>query len=50
MKNITVLIPIHKISEDYKEMLNKALESVEDFHNDVKVSLVCPAEVKKRVN
>ena len=49
MKNITVLIPIHKISEDYKEMLNKALESVEDFHNDVKVSLVCPAEVKKEL-
>jgi len=49
MKNITVLIPIHKISEDYKEMLNKALESVEDFHNDVKVLLVCPAEVKKEL-
>jgi hypothetical protein len=49
MKNITVLIPIHKISEDYKEMLNKALESVEDFHNDVKVSLICPAEVKKEL-
>ena len=49
MKNITVLIPIHKISEDYKEMLNKALESVEDFHNDVKVSLVCPAEIKKEL-
>jgi hypothetical protein len=49
MKNITVLIPIHKISEDYMEMLNKALESVEDFHNDVKVSLVCPEEVKKEL-
>jgi len=49
MKNITVLIPIHKINEDYKEMLNKALESVEDFHNDVKVSLVCPSEVKKEL-
>jgi len=49
MKNITVLIPIHKISEDYKEMLNKALESVEDFHNDVKVSLICPTEVKKEL-
>jgi hypothetical protein len=49
MKNITVLIPIHKISEDYKEMLNKALESVEDFHNDVKVSLICPKEVKNEL-
>ena len=49
MKNITVLIPIHKISEDYKEMLNNALESVEDFHNDVKVSIICPNEVKKEL-
>lgn len=49
MKNITVLIPIHKISEDYKEMLNKALESVEDFHNDVKVSVICPNEVKSEL-
>ena len=49
MKNITVLIPIHKISEDYKEMLNNALESVEDFHNDVKVSVICPNEVKKEL-
>jgi hypothetical protein len=49
MKNITVLIPIHKISEDYKEMLNNALESVEDFHNDVKVSVICPNDVKKEL-
>ena len=49
MKNITVLIPIHKISEDYKEMLNNALESVEDFHNNVKVSVICPNEVKKEL-
>jgi hypothetical protein len=28
-------------------MLNNALSSVEDFHNDVKVSIVCPTSLKK---
>jgi hypothetical protein len=47
MKNITVILPIHTLSDDYKEMLNNALSSVEDFHNDVKVSIVCPTSLKK---
>ena len=49
MKNITVILPIHTLSDDYKEMLNNALSSVEDFHNDVKVSIVCPTELKKEL-
>ena len=47
MKNITVILPVHKLDGDYKEMLNKAIESTEDFHNDVKISIVCPENVKK---
>jgi hypothetical protein len=49
MKNITVILPIHKIDGDYKEMLNKAIESTEYFHNDVKVSIVCPENIKKEL-
>lgn len=49
MKNITVILPVHKIDGDYKEMLNKAIESTEDFHNDVKVSIVCPEKIKKEL-
>jgi hypothetical protein len=49
MKNITVILPIHTLSDDYKEMLNNALSSVEDFHNDVKVSIVCPTSLKKEL-
>jgi hypothetical protein len=49
MKNITVILPVHKLDEDYKEMLNKAIESTEDFHNDVKISIVCPENVKKEL-
>jgi hypothetical protein len=41
-KNITILLPIHKIDEDYKEMLKNAISSVEPFHNDVIVSIICP--------
>jgi hypothetical protein len=50
MKNITVILPVHKIDGDYKEMLNKAIESTEDFHNDVKVSIVCPEKIKKELS
>jgi hypothetical protein len=49
MKNITVILPIHTLSDDYKEMLNNALSSIEDFHNDVKVSIVCPTSLKKEL-
>ena len=49
MKNITVILPIHTLSDDYKEMLNNALSSVEDFHNDVKVSIICPTSLKKEI-
>ena len=37
MKNITVILPLHKLDDDYKVMLDNALSSIEDFHNDVKV-------------
>ena len=47
MKNITVIIPVHKLDDVYKEMLSNAIASVEDFHNDVKVSIVSPTSIKK---
>jgi hypothetical protein len=46
-KDITVLIPVHRIDGDYREMLINALSSVEPFHNDVVVSIICPTSVKK---
>lgn len=49
MKNITVIIPVHKIDNEYKEMLNNSLSSVENFHNDVSVLIVCPKNVKKEL-
>lgn len=49
MKNITVILPVHTIDNEYDLMLKNSLGSVEDFHNDVKVLIVCPKTIKKDV-
>jgi hypothetical protein len=46
MKNITVILPIHKLDDDYKVMLNNSISSVEPFYNDVKLLIVCPNVIK----
>jgi hypothetical protein len=46
-KNITIILPVHTIEGDYSEMLKMAVSSVEDFHNDVKLMVVCPTSIKK---
>jgi GT2 family glycosyltransferase len=50
MKNITIILPVHSVNDEYELMLKNALGSVEDFHNDVKVSIVCPKSIKKDVD
>lgn len=47
MKDITVILPIHKINEDYLFMLENAVKSVEPFHQDVKLDIICPPDVEK---
>lgn len=47
MKDITVILPIHKINEDYLFMLENAVKSVEAFHQDVKLDIVCPPDIEK---
>lgn len=49
MKNITILIPIHSTSEENSLMFQSALGSVENFHNDVKVLVICPSNIKKDI-
>jgi hypothetical protein len=49
MKNISIILPVHTIENEYEEMLKNALSSVEPFHNDVKVLIVCPSDVKKKL-
>jgi hypothetical protein len=50
MKNITIIVPVHTVEGDYREMLTNALSSVENFHNDVKVSIICPPSVKNELS
>ena len=49
MKKITIILPIHKIDSDYKEMLSNAISSIEDFHNDIILSIVCPSKLKEEL-
>ena len=50
MKKYSVILPIHEINDDYKIMLNNAISSVEDFHNDVVLIIVCPPNVKNEIS
>lgn len=47
MKNITIVLPVHKLSDDYKLMLENAVSSVKEFHNDVVLLVVAPKKLKK---
>jgi hypothetical protein len=49
MKNITILLPIHQIGEDDPIMLANALTSIEDFYNDIKLTIICPSNIKKEL-
>ena len=48
MKKITILLPIYKLDEDETKMLANALTSIEDFYNDVKLTIICPPEINTR--
>jgi hypothetical protein len=49
MKNITILLPIHKLDDDYSQMLDNFMTSINDFHNDVKLMIICPKDVKTKL-
>lgn len=50
MKKITVILPVHKVDDTYKEMLFYSVESVKQFYNDVKLLIVAPDSLKKELN
>ena len=49
MKNITIILPVHRIEDSYRVMLDNAIKSVEQFHEDVKLMIVCPPSVKSEL-
>jgi glycosyltransferase involved in cell wall biosynthesis len=46
MKNITIILPVHKLDDDYNLMLQNAVESAKEFYNDVKLMIVAPTTLK----
>jgi len=50
MKKITIILPIYKLEDEDVVMLNNALSSVENFHNDVKVMIVSPIGLKPKLD
>lgn len=50
MKNITVILPVHKWDDDYKMMFENAVESVEEFYNDVKLMIVTNESISSQLN
>lgn len=50
MKNITVILPVHKLDEAYSLMLQNAVNSVENFYNDITLMIVCPSAIKKEID
>jgi len=46
MKNITVILPVHRIEDSYRVMLDNSIKSVEQFYEDVKLMIVCPPSIK----
>mgnify|MGYP000072533479 CR=1 FL=1 len=49
MKNITVILPIHKWDEEYSAMYENSVKSVEQFYNDVKLIVVGPTNVTSKI-
>jgi hypothetical protein len=49
MKNISIILPLHKFNDDYHKMLQNAIHSIDDFHNDVKLILVCVDDIRNDI-
>ena len=42
---MTVILPVHRIEDSYRVMLDNSIKSVEQFHEDVKLIIVCPPSI-----
>ena len=49
MKNITILLPVYVLGELEQNMLSSAIESVEPFADDVKVTVIHPTSIKSTI-
>jgi hypothetical protein len=46
MKDISVILPIHKWDDYYKEMFANAVDSLSGFYNDIKLIIVIPSKLE----
>jgi hypothetical protein len=49
MKNITIILPVHKLDENYEIMFNNAFKSVENFYNDVTLLIIAPKNLLSKI-
>ena len=49
MKKITVILPIYKLETAEVLMLDNAISSVKEFHDDVKLTIVCPVGLMSKL-
>jgi hypothetical protein len=49
MKKITIILPIYKLDDEDLIMLKNSISSIEDFHNDVKLMIVCPEILNTKI-
>jgi len=45
MKDITTILPIYKLGVEEAMMMNNAIASVDQFNDDVKLTIVCPSDL-----
>lgn len=50
MKKITIILPIYKLDDEEQMMLKNATNSINDFHNDVKLMIVCPESLNSKMD
>jgi hypothetical protein len=50
MKKITIILPIYKLEDEDLIMLNNAVSSIDGFHNDIKLMIVCPEKLNAKMS
>jgi len=50
MKKITIILPIYQLGDEDVIMFNNAISSIMNFHNDIKLMIVCPEKLKPKMD
>ena len=50
MKKITIILPVYKLENEDRIMLDNAISSTDNFHEDVKIVMVSPKKLKPELD